>query len=938
MAMASHFQIQKPYVLTTLPRPLDPTTGRYVVGEVYGSQPGSRKRKRRPELVVSSDGEAVNIIDVSSARLLTSYPIPPESRITCPITSIRKRTHEGSREVVRYTYASIQDSRNHKITLFKDHVEASGNTTSSVTSVSLGEGSPVVCLAPTSLSASESTTSDTAQEYVFAVRENGEIISFDAITLEKKSTSKPSLMQQELVGTSKTNFKVDFCRLVPITEVVKGIFRGNSSETSGLFSSSTSAQIDDGDVFVLVSSSGSVEQPMRHLHILGMLPSSASASHTQQSIVQLHFMPMTAVPAQEERESIFRLDARNGTILELRDQTLSTHDLTAGVPKVTSTMEIEGAMSLLNLSKTSLLCSTNSQLHVVNPVFSSLQDTVDIDLEGQAQAAGENHQSSMHCSLVAYFSPLELAVAIVGSNLVAIQLEIPKARNAKRRAEGLLIDSIGRGLHTDKRTSSHASLISSLPKHSVFSKYIPGTVRGEYWTTWTADASKADGLLEANQIYELDLFLAEKFGIQTNATAATNGTDSEGSTKVFASWDWPKSRATYPPVDRRWILYAIGRAFQWNNVFPDDATIPRLICQLPQSNIINYLVDAGHLTLSNVKAALRVKLTEEEKEDSFLAEQLIARLADLDPSLEQLVTYLSATDLGSVELLLVVRTIMRSLELVQDPRKPPPKLIGFGSTEEVASQDYATETENIGMELDDLEDEIQKTISYLDEDAHVRGHGLTVAFNRLGSCPRVSMIKALQSTFKPEEILSLVYLLRVELTKGGWTSRYLDDTDFEKDAPFDPPPDGSVKLIADLLGRCVDAIGPGGWLLNDAILAGEDSGGFIDRFHLEVSVALEGLNEAACLRGLVGDVVKFSETLGKTAIVPKEDMGKLKPISVQVGTPGSDALPLGLKPAAQRISKQKVVSGGEVVKRSAREVGHLIGQQVGSYSLERIAI
>lgn len=73
--MASQFQVQKPYVLTTLPRPLDPTTGTYVVGEVYGYAPGSKKRKRRrAELTVGIDGEAINIYDVS---LRPPFPSPP---------------------------------------------------------------------------------------------------------------------------------------------------------------------------------------------------------------------------------------------------------------------------------------------------------------------------------------------------------------------------------------------------------------------------------------------------------------------------------------------------------------------------------------------------------------------------------------------------------------------------------------------------------------------------------------------------------------------------------------------------------------------------------------------------------------------------------------------------------------------------------------------
>ena len=64
--MSSEFVVQSPYVLATLPKPLDHTKGRYVVGEVHGQQPGSKKRKRA-ELAVGIDGEGVNLYDVSTA-------------------------------------------------------------------------------------------------------------------------------------------------------------------------------------------------------------------------------------------------------------------------------------------------------------------------------------------------------------------------------------------------------------------------------------------------------------------------------------------------------------------------------------------------------------------------------------------------------------------------------------------------------------------------------------------------------------------------------------------------------------------------------------------------------------------------------------------------------------------------------------------------------
>jgi hypothetical protein len=70
--MASNFRIRQPYVLTSLPKPLDPTNGRYVVGEVFGHRPGTRKRKR-PEISVGIDGEAVNIYHVRGLRTLLAF-------------------------------------------------------------------------------------------------------------------------------------------------------------------------------------------------------------------------------------------------------------------------------------------------------------------------------------------------------------------------------------------------------------------------------------------------------------------------------------------------------------------------------------------------------------------------------------------------------------------------------------------------------------------------------------------------------------------------------------------------------------------------------------------------------------------------------------------------------------------------------------------------
>ncbi|KAJ1337261.1 Utp8 family [Microdochium nivale] len=951
--MASHFQIQKPYVLATLPRPVDPTTGRYVVGNVYGSLPGSRKRKRS-ELAIGTDGDSMNIYDVSSSRLVTSYPIPPQSSFSCPAYSVRCRVPE-SKDVSRYTYVATHDAPENTITLFKDYVDAAGKTTATTKTFVLGIGSPVVFLTRTSTAADE--------EEILLVRANGEVISLDPETLQKRWQSPPSTLKHGLEsGSLKEDIEIEFCSAVPIADVVQGIFKGNAASFS-LFPASAVTKESTMEVLVLVSRSGS----QRHIHVAGVLSSKQNALGLGQKIASIHVAPLKASRARspDQPKPLYHLDARSGQLLELVDDILSTFDLTLSTPRPASTIELEDATSFLRLTQTSLLSAADSKLDIYNPLYRSLQSSTPLEIDTN------NNASNQKISLVSYFSKIELAIAIVDSSLVAIQLEAPKARSKKRRAEGLLVDSLGRGINNKERYQSSTSV--RVPKPSAFSNYLPGSLKDNYWDIWKAEEARADILLAENYNNEFEALLAEKFGLRVIEEAQVNGTAQPGETKASApitSWKWPKSRDSYQYADRRWVLYGISRAFNWNAQISGEETIPQLTCQLPQSNLVYYLVDAGHLTLSNVKAAFRESLGHTGKSDAHIAEQVVQRLAELDPSLELLTAYLSATTLNAVELLIAVRTLMRSLELVQDPRRPPPKLLTDGSVEHEQGEERGGEekTEAIEqMEIDSLEAQVEKAESYLNGDGGIRGNGLSVAFAKLASCPNITTIKTLRTTFKPEEILSLIYLLRVELVKGAWTSRYLDTTDFEQNADLDAPPDNIIKLIADLLSRCVDSLGPGGWLLNDAILAGDESGDFISSLKLEVSAALEGLEEAVYLRGIVGETVKYAEaaaavahlgvvTQAATAPAPataepststtttlqQSTSGNskvlLRPVALHVREPGSDALPLGLKTRQQAVAATKVVSGGEILKRSGRETGHLRSQQVGAYSLERIAI
>ncbi|KUI60351.1 hypothetical protein VP1G_07578 [Cytospora mali] len=939
--MAATFNIQKPYVLTSLPRPLNQqgADSSYQVGDVWGQQQGSKKRKRS-ELAVGIDGEALNLYDVSSSRLITSYPISPQSVFTCPPVSTRWRIAK-SKDVSRYTYISSRDPKPN-ITLFKDIIGASGDTNSTSLTEKVDHASKIVHLSTTIPANSADANEKGTVSDLIAVAEDGTVMCFQGEDLRKKWETSPEILRQDLAAVPKgTRLQVELVQAAPATDVIAGFFGGKQDAFAALLHTAQD-DVSSLDTLVLVTKTTGKGTATRHLHILGMVSSDSQANGR---LVQIHTSPIPSSSSASNGPGALRLDVGSGSLMELQENTLVTYDLTSTVVKVDSKLQVPDVKSFLRLSKSSVLAAKPDSLDVYNPVFQSLQASADIELD----AAGKS-SSRLSFSLVAYFARLEIAIAIHGASLVAVQLEAPRTRGKKRRAEGLLIDSLGRGISQHKDSAKK----QKTPVESSFSNHLPGSITGNYWSEFTADTQRADELLAANDLAGFEELLASKFGIQTKpADVASKPTDPESDQEQpkLPEWVWPVTRSDYPPADRRWVLYAITRVFAWQDAPESGADQTRLSCKLPEGNLLNCLIDAGYVTISNIKSAFKEELRGIDDIDFVLGEEVPQVLVQADPLFELLLSYLSSTKLGAVELLTAIRLIMRSLELVQDPTKMAPKLFTFESTKSDAADadDNAIDADQnaFGHELDRLEQELEVTEHYLGDESIVRARGLSVAFGKLGSCPRVSTIRTLRRSYKPEEILSLIYVLRMELVKDGWTTRYLDTTRLDEDDELEAPPDGSISLLADLLCRCIDAVGPGGWLINDAIVAAGagdhmNSADFLASLKLEISAALEGVQEAVFLRGIISEAVRYGNQVQK---IEQEGGQKYRRGDAQVlhghgaKVTGSDSavLPLGMK-AKERISAEKIISGGEIARRRKREVGQLISQKVGAYSLERISI
>ncbi|KAM7218361.1 hypothetical protein V8F06_006284 [Rhypophila decipiens] len=927
--MASHLQIHKPFVLKDLPCPLDRKDGpgRYHVGEVFGQKLGSKKRKRS-ELSVAIDGDSVHLYDISSQQAITSYLVSPQSFFTCAPLSLRWRS-STTKTATRYTYVSTRDelSSKQEIKLFKDVVIDPDTTTSTTASFTHRCDSPIVHLsAASSKNSSSPVEQDAPTDEIVAVAEDGTIIGLDGETMAKKWQSSSSLLAQEVPSFfCQDKFKVTHVHPTSAADVIDGIF-GGLNELLGVFPKKVHRDGFNPDILIVVGSVGDA----RYLHILALTAGSGAEISGAQNVIPIFMAPF---PVGTANATQLHLDAKSGTLQDLSEGVLRTYSFKSGIPRLDTQLPVAGITSFLRMSKTAVLAATPTSISIYNPIFRTMQASTSI-----IDFADETHDTTnpkpkprtSPCELFSYLQSRELAIGIQDTSLIAVQIEAPKTRNNRRRAEGLLADAIRRGMSQEDSCAKRPRLEYFTP--SILSDSLPGSMSEEYWAQWHKQVTEADKYLENGDHAGFERLLAGVFGVGIKEKKVkTNGVHPNEDGEALPEWKWPAARKHYPKTDRRWVFYAISKVFAWNDPV-EGAEETHLTCRLPESNVLNYLIDAGHLSTSNLKSAFKDEIKEVDDVDSILCQELPPLLVQIDPTMELLISYISWTQLGPTELVGSLKLILRSLDLVQDPSRVQELLTNGESGEPTDGDDDA-----IAMELDRLEEDL-KMAEYFNNDNSKRERGLSVAFSKLALCPTEPTVQSIRRLLKPEEVLSLMSVLRMELVKDGWMTKYLEGWN-DPEEELEAPPDGSITLLATLLGRCIDSIGLGGWMAFDTLSGGsgsaQDSVAFFHQFHMEISTALEGVCEAIRLQGTLAEALTFIKKSQKAlGTEEKGKGGSSSKAMVQVPTMGP--LPLGLK-ADFKPSAERVRSGGEIVKRSKREIGLLFSKKRAAYSVVRLS-
>ncbi|KAF4151853.1 hypothetical protein CNMCM6069_002999 [Aspergillus lentulus] len=916
--------LQPPSVLAQLPRPLHASTGKTQVGEVY-SLADSKKRKRY-EVVVAVDGEAVNIYNIQTPKLVTSYAVPPQSSFSCRPCSVRRKLTKKS-VVKRQTFVAV-DRPGREIKAF---VEEIGGT---------GSSAPVI-------SSSSFSVSDSSSPTVFvgivptAPTEDDEQDSFDVLTVHQDGlvrrltsdlkTQRWSVNHTEISKLRSTH-EVNSCFVVDFDDAKKYLFKRRQDLVAMALGDLTDSGVDEPSVLVLVSHpTGSKQIALSDVQVqIFSVPSNTpSEGRILDESQKLRHLQTITLPDIDEHKTFdgsslqwYFHPGSAGLNLSFEKGFVNI-DLSQYAPTVTTRfiLEDESFSSLMRISSQSVIAAGKSIVALFDTQYQSIQRSIAVD---SVPSGG----SKSRTVFVSYFTKLGVAVAIKGNALFAFDLSSSISSlnsSLKRPRDGLLIDAIGRGIGSP-------AFQSDAPSKKNRTEYMAslGLTSAEHVSKWEEFTQKVEEYANSKDSAAFDDAVLDYFGI--------------GSPKALP--------AAQHYVNPEMVLFLLSKIFSLREARNKDKlsatsdsclTIgiwPEMTCR--------WLIQLGHFCLSSVEIALR-RVQKPHILPPLPTGSFTQAVIDSDRSLHHFIDVLQGSVLLNADelayALKVLLTMARSHSMVLEE-----------ATKSVTNDDENSSHTSKEVTLHNAEASLQDIFI-----------GFNTTLQKIHNQPFPTIVSSFRSALSRSELLSIVHHLRLCLATGGYTSRFTENPP----SPFSPEqttPSLSLDTITNLLNAAVDAIGPSGWIsaagIDDASTRDLD---LIADMKSEISAALAGVEEATYLKGILREYLRFTNSFthlsakGETGDVAKQAGSqetssglvryeKLNGADLMVfGLPEGDEgydidasgkmLPLSLKAPTTDVSKTKVKkSTGEVKTRSSREIGYLRRKAAGKYSFERLLV
>ena len=621
------------------------------------------------------------------------------------------------------------------------------------------------------------------------------------------------------------------------------------------------------------------------------------------------------------KKSRITMHTASGTVYQDAKGALAVYDLNGSVPRLVHTVVRNGALSYLRVSPELVASSRGTSLSLINLTYDSLQDegTLTINHEVKVAQKSENPKdkptTTEDVQLLSYFAPLGVMVALDGRRLLAVQLFMTEqaGESRKRKRDGLLVNALGRG----------SSFLSAASRNSVASsresKSLGAFLPSIDSSNWNAQKTALDRCIAQNDKKEFERLMAAALGI--NATGEI--------TRISS----PRGQNH---INRHAVSYALKTMFSVDQAYldadPANDVLLNMDVRLFPRKIGKWLIEKGLFSLDQIELSLKqygaLPVTSKLANGS-----LVRALANFDSSLEVLLSVLaSPVPFGSLELVHVLAIVAK---VPNTGATEPQRLLTNGDGE-----DNSGNIDRLQLVNGHTTDSIPSAFSNPQAD-DLSHRLLSFAMKRLYACPPSSVARALKKELTTPQLRLLVDSLRMEIARGGWLSPYEDNLD---SLDFSLRDDNQMSSIAHLFNCVIDSLGTGGWILGDSMSDDlTESADTVSYMKAEISAALEGIEEATYLKGMLGEILLYGkDSLNSSVKQYKSNEAQPpalppKPETMTLDEEGSQLLPLGLK-LAPVISTTKVGAGGELIKRSRRDIGRLKSKMVGKYSFDRIMI
>ncbi|KAL8763704.1 MAG: hypothetical protein Q9184_000599 [Pyrenodesmia sp. 2 TL-2023] len=866
------------------------------------------KRKKRSELALAVDHHSLGIYDVRSGNTVASYAVSPATAFTCPSASI-KLSDSGSTEVRRNTYCSVLDPQPKLLRFLEGSKRGAqhGRPLETSTFNLPQNGSAVVHLeaVATHHTESEATTID-----VLCVCEDGTVRCYDeTLTVEKWSTRLASTHNDD---HNMSELRVVHVSTISVEQARTNILK-NREDVLSHFDAGQHTYTSNLLLFLTRSPEGSLTFRIWAIKNTGVTDSQTFLSACR-STEELASLILPEPMDVQGREASFRLHTSSGSLYQGTAGKLCIYDLTTVVPRLIRTANFpnsKGALSYSRVSSDIVAAIAPDKLFLIDTRFSSFQAAYALPMSKQARAKlphGYKEKSppfgTAGSQIVTYYSPSNSVIVLLGRSLMAVDLSASSELTAsgaisrKRKRKGLLIDAIGRGSIAAEETRLSQKSLAHLPRAI-------GYILNPYQSPpeWDTQSRVLDALSAKDGVLAWD----ETMVLALEAAETSAGSD-------FA--------VTHPPNYK--VDYIFSKIF---STIPVETKTQRqdgnFFCGLRVNffprRTWHYLVQEGLVTIERIEDSLR-RQGRIEYNYGFRDVDLIQAFADYDRTLDSLSSILRSPCLLKVSE--ICHTLKIGIARTQiHQASDSVKLLTQGEDHELSSNSAnRMELANGGSKVDSRQtsDQVDSSNALLD-----------TIIERCNACSSMSVTKALRAQLSRTELHNVVDLLRVKLAQNGWLQLYTENE--PPKGPYTHYNNQQLSSIGKLLNCAIESLGTGGWLLNSKVADDSTEGTLeiISYMRNEISAAVAGVEEATYLQGILGEVL----LCGKTALSSQIN----RPFPAIDWTGQKAALPLGLK-LDQNISLTKIGAGGELQKRSRRDIGKLKSRKVPEYSFERIAV